>query len=127
MSNVTPMFIARALKAHIMMGKDLGLDDDRARLQANAAVKSKYGFDCMQALQISKAREFDFSPTGLGRVLGGMAAVAVNRMLKEQGFQKMVKSRWTPTDKGEPHAVIKNKKLFWKRSIIDALVEKRAA
>ena len=138
----TPLAIARALKAQIMIGRLLNLNQNQAILSANTVVKEEYGYDCMTAHGVthlaSPVQEMDLTPTAIGNRLGGKSAVAVNKMLAELGYQEKIDGAWSPTGLGRPLAVLKDtgkrrskgtpiQQLFWKESIIDILTRKQVA
>lgn len=132
---------ARELKAAMRIARVLGLGENQARLSANRFVKTITGVDCMAALQIThlvqEEQELHYTPTDLGKLIGGISGRKTNQLMEGLGYQKSFRDgknrmKGKPTDKGAPHSILKDTgrkhgdgtpvvQLFWKETMLIAL------
>lgn len=82
---------------------------------------------------IAPVQEQPLSPTDIGKQIGGLSAIKINKILLERGYQrKLANGKWDPTEKGKPYAVMLDTakrnsdgtavvQLKWYSSIIDFL------
>jgi hypothetical protein len=122
--------IAKEMRGALSIAKMLGLRDNQAILHADEATHKVTGHSPMKLLGIelsSPKQERHFNVTTLAEEMKGFTARSLNKELEAKGFQVKVGKAWSPTEKGQPFAVLldKNKShthgtvqhLEWRESI----------
>ena len=129
--------IDREFRAAVRMAKAAGLKGNQAVLSANSLTIQMTGTDCLQLLGAThlptEDQEKIFTATELAEMLALNSAQAVNKLLKEKGYQDRVGKSWIPTDTGKAFAVLldtgkKHKstgamvqQVKWKESVVSVL------
>lgn len=113
-----------------------GLAGNMAVIAADQAVKRLTGRSPLELIGhthlISETQERALTPTEIGQELGGMSAIAVNKLLAAKGLQRKIGKYWEPVDDGSKYAILMDtgkkhgngtpvQQLKWNRSIIDIL------
>lgn len=142
---VTFALLAQEYNGAIWIARNLGLDENQARLSANRAVSRQYGPSCMALLEVNafKARSTHqhLTPSDIGKMLGDQSGRMVNLKLEGMGLQQSYRDhkgrlKWRPTKKGTSFAVMKDTgkrqgdgtpvtQLFWQDSVLGMLPDAR--
>lgn len=120
--------VAEQFEACKRVAETAGLIGNQAILAASTAVKQLLGCDPLSLIGqqhlISKPQEIHLTSTAIGKMLGGLSAQKVNKILEKAGLQESFrdaknKKCWKPTQKGKAFTVLKdtNKKHSDGRSI----------
>ena len=76
-----------------------------AMATASAMVEAKYGIDTKPLKYLMPPEQYPgyMNPTEIGRKLGGLLAVQVNKMLEQLGFQHKEGSSWRLDEAGREY------------------------
>ncbi len=109
--SITPVIVENA-KATLELAKIFGLKGNQALFSTNKAIKNTTGIDCMNLLGINglenKEKIQFFTPTEIGKQVGGISAMKVNKLLETKGYQKAIRGMknklvWVVTEKGNQY------------------------
>ena len=106
--------LARDFRALKSMAITAGLKGNAAIISASQSVQRLTGQDPLAMIGetslVSEAQERHFTPTDLGKKMGGVSPARFNKMLVENGLQISVTEGkdkyWQPTEAGKPHFVL---------------------
>lgn len=92
--------------AAVRSARALGLDKNAAAISANQYVRKLTGVDLLEGfgathLVAENQDTLFFTPTELGKMLGGLSAQKVNLLLAGAGLQARVGEAWRPLDAGK--------------------------
>ena len=116
----------------------VGIVGEQAVLSADQATHRITGRGILEDVGLPRLASPDntqlLNPTEIGKVMGGLSARRVNRLLVDAGLQRKAGSKWMYTAKGKPYAVVVDTtkrssqgspvtQLRWKDTVIPLLVE----
>lgn len=93
----------------VRAARALGLDKNTAAISANQFVRKLTGMNLLEGfgathLAAENQEALYFTPTELGKMLGGLSAQKVNLLLAGAGLQAKVGEHWKPLDAGKDFA-----------------------
>jgi hypothetical protein len=93
----------------VRAARALGLDKNAAAISANQFVRKLTGLNLLEGfgathLVAENQEALFFTPTELGKMLGGLSAQKVNLLLAGAGLQAKVGEAWKPLDAGKDFA-----------------------
>lgn len=100
---------AKMVPPIIRAARALGLDKNAAAISANQFVRKLTGVNLLEEfgathLVAENQEALFFTPTELGKMLGGLSAQKVNLLLAGAGLQAKVGEAWKPLDAGKDFA-----------------------
>lgn len=93
----------------VRAARALGLDKNAAAISANQFVRKLTGMNLLEGfgathLVAENQETLYFTPTELGKMMGGLSAQKVNLLLAGAGLQARVGEHWKPLDAGKDFA-----------------------
>ncbi|MBE9562117.1 MAG: hypothetical protein IMF12_04555 [Proteobacteria bacterium] len=133
--------IADQFEACKRIAKTSGLIGNQAIISASKAVFKLTGYDPLELLDqkqlICEPQKIHLTPTAIGKIVGGLSAQKVNKILEKEGLQESFrdaknKKCWKPTENGRPFIVLKDtskkhkdgrpiQQMMWLESVISIL------
>ena len=131
-----PVYLKTAFRECKAIAEIAGLTGNMAIIAADQAAKKLTGHSPLELIGqqhlVSESQEINLTPTEIGKEIGGLSAIAVNKLLAANGLQRKVGKNWAPTDDGMKYAVLMDtgkkhsngtpiQQLKWKESVIEVI------